>query len=134
MSPERPKLGCFWLCPINGPLAPSLVLYSSDKTRVVIRIPKAVGALAIAGDCATGRPRGARLSGSVIATGLAQSFGLDEQACQAAYYASLFRFMGCTASDPEADSMALGNDRGSSLAFLLCDWFDLSALEVSLKA
>jgi HD-GYP domain-containing protein (c-di-GMP phosphodiesterase class II) len=99
-----------------------------------MRLSEAIGTLAIAGDCSTGRPRGACLSGSVIATGLARSYGLDEKTCKAAYYTSLFRFIGCTSSGPEAGSMALGDDRGFSLAFLLCDWLDLSELETALKA
>jgi hypothetical protein len=73
-----------------------------------MRLSEAIGTLAIAGDCSTGRPRGACLSGSVIATGLARSYGLDEKTCKAAYYTSLFRFIGCTSSGPEAGSMALG--------------------------
>ncbi|WP_299938433.1 HD domain-containing phosphohydrolase [uncultured Pelagimonas sp.] len=99
-----------------------------------MRLSEAIGTLAIAGDCATGRPRGACLTGSVIATGLARSYGLDEKTCKATYYTSLFRFLGCTSSGPEAGSMALGDDRRFSLAFLLCDWLDLSALEAALKA
>ncbi|MFY0681590.1 MAG: HD domain-containing protein [Thalassovita sp.] len=99
-----------------------------------MRLSEAIGTLAIAGDSATGRPRGACLVGSVVATELARSYGLDQKTCKAAYYTSLFRFMGCTSSGPEAGSMALGDDRGFSLAFLLCDWLDLSALETALKA
>jgi HD-GYP domain-containing protein (c-di-GMP phosphodiesterase class II) len=97
-------------------------------------LSEAVGTLAIAGDCSTGRPRGACLTGSVIATGLARSVGLNEETCKATYYTSLFRFLGCTSSGPEAGGMALGDDRGFSLAFLLCDWLDFSALETALKA
>ncbi|MCJ8325316.1 MAG: HD domain-containing protein [Rhizobiales bacterium] len=99
-----------------------------------MRLSEAIGTLAVAGDCSTGRPRGACLTGSVIATELAQSYGLDEKTCKATYYTSLFRFLGCTSSGPEAGSMALGDDRGFSLAFLLCDWLDLSALEAALKS
>jgi hypothetical protein len=99
-----------------------------------MRLSEAVGTLAIAGDCATARPRGACLTGSVVATRLAASYGLDQATCKAAYYTSLFRFIGCTSSGPEAGNMALGDDRGFSLAFLLCDWLDLTALEVALKS
>ncbi len=99
-----------------------------------MRLSEAVGTLAIAGDCATGRPKGACQSGSVISTELARSYGVDEKTCKATYYTSLFRFLGCTSSGPEAGSMALGDDRGFSLSFLLCDWFDLTALELTLKA
>lgn len=98
-----------------------------------MRLSEAIGTLAIAGDCATGRPRGACLTGSAVATELARSYGLDESTCKATYYTSLFRFIGCTSSGPEAGSMALGDDRRFSLAFLLCDWLDLSALETALK-
>ncbi len=99
-----------------------------------MHLSEAIGTLAIAGDSATGRPKGACLSGSVVATELARSFGLDENACKTTYYTSLFRFLGCTSSGPEAGGMALGDDRHFSLSFLLCDWFDLTALELTLKA
>lgn len=98
-----------------------------------MRLSEAIGTLAIAGDCATGRPRGSCLTGSAVSTALAQSFGLDEKASKATYFTSLFRFIGCTATGPEAGDMALGDDRRFSLAFLLCDWLDLTALEASLK-
>lgn len=43
-------------------------------------LSEAVETLAIVGDCAAGRPRGPCLTGSVVSTALAQSFGLDEKA------------------------------------------------------
>lgn len=98
-----------------------------------MRLSEALGTLAIAGDFATGRPRGAGMTGSVVSTALTRSLGLGEKAAAAAYYTSLFRFIGCTATGPEAGNAALGDDQGFSLCFLLCDWLDLDALEASLE-
>jgi HD-GYP domain-containing protein (c-di-GMP phosphodiesterase class II) len=110
-----------------------LALHPLDKTGTSMRLSEAIGTLAIAGDCATGRPRGSCLTGSVVSTALGQSFGLDQKANKIVYFTSLFRFIGCTATGPEAADLALGDGQSFHLAFLICDWFDMAALEKSLK-
>lgn len=80
----------------------------------------------------TARPAGACLTGAVVAARLAEILGQETDLVQSVYYTALFRFIGCTATAPEAGHAALGDDQGFSLAFLLCDWLDLDALQASL--
>jgi len=95
-------------------------------------LSEALGALSIAADMATGRPRGAALTGTVVSVRLAQLAGQDEGTQKDVYYTSIARFLGCTATGPEAAMLALGDDFGFNVAFQLCDWFDPESLRAAL--
>jgi len=95
-------------------------------------LSEALGALSIAADMATGRPRGAALTGTIVSVRLAELAGQDEATRKDVYYTSIARFLGCTATGPEAAMLALGDDFGFNVAFQLCDWFDPDSLRAAL--
>jgi HD-GYP domain-containing protein (c-di-GMP phosphodiesterase class II) len=95
-------------------------------------LSEALGALSIAADVATGRPRGAALTGTVVSVRLAQLAGQDKVVQKDVYYTSIARFLGCTATGPEAAMLAFGDDFGFNVAFQLCDWFDPESLRAAL--
>ncbi len=95
-------------------------------------LSEALGALSIAADMATGRPRGAALTGTIISVRLAELAGQNESTRKDVYYTSIARFLGCTATGPEAAMLALGDDFGFNVAFQLCDWFDPDSLRTAL--
>lgn len=98
----------------------------------MMRLSEPLGVLAMAADLATARPPGSSLTGAIVGIRLAHRASGDEALAQTVYYTALFGFVGCTAFAHEAGQMALGDDRGFSLAFLLCDWLDLDALQAAL--
>jgi HD-GYP domain-containing protein (c-di-GMP phosphodiesterase class II) len=69
-----------------------------------------VAALSVVSDLARGHPSGEAMRACLLATELAGRAGLDVPQCGDVYYATLLRFVGCTATSHEIASILGGDD------------------------
>jgi HD-GYP domain-containing protein (c-di-GMP phosphodiesterase class II) len=90
-----------------------------------------LAALSLATDLAVGLPQESALRASILAVRLARLVGLPDRAIRDVYYASITRFLGCTATATEAASFALGEDISLYRSLLMCDWTDPDAVRDS---
>ncbi len=65
------------------------------------RLAEPLAALSVATDHVRGQPPGQALYKTIIATRLAEYLGLSQAECAVAYYATLLRAAGCTATSHE---------------------------------
>lgn len=70
-----------------------------------VRLAELLSALSLATDLGTGFPQEKALRNTLIALGIADELGLDERARSDLYFASLMRFIGCTAFTYEASRL-----------------------------
>ena len=80
-------------------MAPSLTLKLSEL----------VASLSLGTDLGMGQPEGQALRTCLLALGVAQEMGLDQQQCADVYYCALLRFVGCN-SHAEPDASVGGGD------------------------
>jgi len=96
-------------------------------------ITEGLGALAIAADLATGRPKGSGLTAAIVAAEFAKRLGLGVAQQKDAYYLASVRFIGCTITSHETGSMSIGDDQGFAVATMLGDWADRADLKAHLE-
>ncbi|MDX1781376.1 MAG: LuxR C-terminal-related transcriptional regulator [Thalassovita sp.] len=92
-------------------------------------ITEGLGALALAADMATGRPRGSGLTAAIVAAEFAKKLGLDQKSQKDAFYLAALRFIGCTITSHETGMLSLGDDQGFAVATMLGDWADREDLK-----
>jgi len=92
-------------------------------------IIEGLGALALAADMATGRPKGAGLTAAIVAVEFAKALGLDQKSTKDAYYLAVVRFIGCTITSHETGVLSIGDDQGFAVATMLGDWADREDLK-----
>lgn len=83
-----------------------------------------LGALSIAADLATGRPRGSGLTATVVSVALAKKLGMSTEDQKIIYFLAAVRYLGCTITSHETGMVALGDDQGFAVATMLGDWAD----------
>jgi HD-GYP domain-containing protein (c-di-GMP phosphodiesterase class II)/DNA-binding CsgD family transcriptional regulator len=76
-----------------------------------IPLAQPVGALSRVSDLARGRPDGEALRAGLVGIGLAREAGLSPDEQRAAYWTTLLRFVGCSATSTEYARFAGGDDR-----------------------
>ena len=89
-----------------------------------MHLSEPIGALAIAADMATGRPKGSGLTGAVVSVALAKKMNLSIEGQKVVYFTATVRFLGCTITSHETGMVALGDDQGFAVATMLGDWAD----------
>ena len=92
-------------------------------------ISAGLGALALAADMATGRPKGSGLTAAIVAAKFAEKLQLDLKTQKDAYYLASVRFIGCTITSHETGMMSIGDDQGFAVATMLGDWADREDLK-----
>ncbi len=92
-------------------------------------ITEGLGALSLAADMATGRPKGSGLTAAIVATEFAKALGLDLKTQKDAYYLATVRFIGCTITSHETGMLSIGDDQGFAVATMLGDWADREDLK-----
>lgn len=95
-------------------------------------ITEGLGALALAADMATGRPKGSGLTAAIVATEFAKKLHLDLKMQKDAYFLAAVRFIGCTITSHETGMMAIGDDQGFAVATMLAGWADRADLKAHL--
>lgn len=66
-----------------------------------LRLAEPLAALSLASDLARGHPQEEALRATGVAMHIANELQLDPAQCEAVYYATLLRYVGCTATSPE---------------------------------
>ena len=66
-----------------------------------MRLAEPLAALSLASDLARGHPQEEALRATAVAMRIANALQLDPAQCEAVYYATLLRYVGCTATSPE---------------------------------
>ena len=89
-----------------------------------MQLSEPLGALSIAADLATGRPRGSGLTATVVSVALAQKLGMSVEDQKVIYFLAAVRYLGCTITSHETSLVALGDDQGFAVATMLGDWAD----------
>jgi HD-GYP domain-containing protein (c-di-GMP phosphodiesterase class II) len=97
------------------------------------RLAEPLGALSLATDFAVGLPSETALAATVLAVRIGEKCGLSADGLKATYYASLTRWVGCTATAAEGASLALGEDQALNYALSACDWTDVDQVQEALK-
>jgi HD-GYP domain-containing protein (c-di-GMP phosphodiesterase class II)/DNA-binding CsgD family transcriptional regulator len=77
-----------------------------------VRLAELCGATSLFTDLGTGQPAEHGLRGCLVAMRLAEALGADDALRRETFYASLLRFLGCTADSHEVAAMAGGDDAG----------------------
>lgn len=65
-----------------------------------LRLAEPLAALSLASDLARGHPQDEALRATTVAMHIANALKLDPAQCEAVYYATLLRYVGCTATSP----------------------------------
>lgn len=97
-----------------------------------MRVAELVGGLSLATDMGAGLPLQSALAATVLATRMAARLGLSDEQQQITYYAAILRFVGCSATAPEAAQMGAGDDQSFNYAFVMCDMADAKDVERAL--
>lgn len=96
------------------------------------RLAETLGALSLATDLAAGSAPETALGATVASVRIGRMLGLSASNLADIYYASLLRFVGCTATATEVAALALGADQSASYAVSMCDWVDPDQVEASM--
>jgi HD-GYP domain-containing protein (c-di-GMP phosphodiesterase class II) len=76
---------------------------------LTLRLSELLASLSIGTDIGMGQPEGQALRTCLLALGVAQELGLDQQVCADVYYFALLRFVGCN-SHADVDAAVIGGD------------------------
>ncbi len=97
------------------------------------RLAEPLAALSLATDFAVGLPSETALAATVLAVRMGELCGFSLEDLKATYYASLTRWVGCTATAAEGASMVLGDDQALNYALSACDWRDVDQVQEALR-
>ena len=75
-----------------------------------LRLAELLTALSVVTDLGIGRPPETAMRACILASRLASEMGLSSAEASHAYYATLLRYIGCTAYAHEEAAMAAGNE------------------------
>jgi len=93
-----------------------------------------LGALSLGTDLADGQPEGSAMGAAVIATRLGRRLGIGPGALTELYWATLLRFLGCTATAIELAPAGYGVEQAVNHAFTIGDPFDAANMRHHLDA
>ena len=96
------------------------------------RLAEALGAVSLATDLAAGSAPETALGATVASVRIGRMLGLSTSDLSDIYYASILRFIGCTATATEVAALALGADQSANYAVSMCDWVDPDQVEASM--
>lgn len=89
-----------------------------------IRTAELVGGLSLATDMGAGLPLQSGIAATILATRMAARLGLSAQQQRDTFYATVLRFIGCSATASDVAQMGAGDDISMNYALGMCDMTD----------